>query len=555
MLTDLSIRNIVLIESLDIEFDKGLCVLTGETGAGKSILLDALGFVLGERASANLLQHGKDQGSVTAVFTMPQNGQTEALLQEQDIAIEENLILRRTINAEGRTKAFINQTPVNAGFLKLLGQQLVEVHGQHDQGLLLQQKYHRSLLDQFANHQELQTKAASGFAIFLECQQRLQQMQELHLKAEEEKDFIAHTVKELSNLNPKEGEEETLDQKRQGLLEREKSIAAIRDAHCILVEGASIEDKMRNAQTVLIRSQAKNPELEKLAERIEHMAIEADDVTQQLHSLLVSLEGDEEPLEFIEERLFALRGIARKHKVTVDELPAFYEKMQQELSLLEDHESHLAKLEAELEKAQQEFLSQAQKLSDSRKRAAVEFENQLRDGLLPLKMERTQFKVEIEALEEYGWGAHGMDRITFAASTNPGQPLQPIAKIASGGELSRFMLALKVVMHGTSGVPCLVFDEIDTGVGGAVADAIGERLRLVSDDAQVLVVTHQPQVAAKGHQHLRVEKHAGADNTRTNVVALDANARKEEIARMLAGAEVTDQAKAAAERLMQAEVA
>lgn len=547
MLKSLTIRNIVLIESLDIDLESGLCVLTGETGAGKSILLDALGFVLGARGNSRLLRQGAKQALVAGTFDISKHSLLMPLLDEQGIVYEDELVLRRTLTEDGKNKAYINDIPVSIQLLKQVGELLVEVHGQHEQRGLLEAKYHRHLLDAFG---ELGQGLSDTYQAWQQAAQELAAKKEAQEQALREEEYLQHVSDELQQLAPEAGEEEILVQKRTLMMQHEKHLAILDEVVQSLTGGQAVEESIRSAQRILMRRSDDSPAFEGIIDTLERASIEVNDALEALQHLQHELDPDEQTLEQVEERLFALKAAARKYRVSVDELAGYHQEVTDKLALISGQGQQLADLEKAVADAKGHYIKQADILSKSRKKAASELEKQVLEGLEPLKMGQTEFVVEIETLPEEQWSAFGKDKVQFIASTNPGSPLASLVKIASGGELSRFMLALKVVLAKVKSVPTLIFDEVDTGIGGAVADAVGKKLRALGKHHQVLVVTHQPQVAAQGQYHLKIEKHQAENTTHTTVAVLEQQERKQEIARMLSGEEVTEEARAAAERLV-----
>lgn len=558
MLTTLSIRDVVLIEHLDLEFDLGLAALTGETGAGKSILLDSLGLTLGARSEASLIRQGADQAKVTALFHLPKGHPAEAVLEEAEITIEDGeLSLRRTIGRDGRSRAHVNDQPATVALLRQLAPHLVEVHGQFDTQGLLDPRTHRTVLDAQAGLQRLVATVEEAWRVWREALERRRQAEHRLAEARAEEDYLRHSTDELRSLAPQPGEEAAMAEERKLLQNREKLLAAFTQAQEAL-EGQDGADKaLAAAQKPLFRlGDMAGPRVEALLATLERALAEVADAGAALATLAVDVDADAGALDRIEERLFALRALARKHQVGVDDLAALAEEFEQRLTLLDNAGGGLDALSSEEAAARGTYLASAAELSSKRREAAALLDGQVAAELPPLKLEKARFQTLIEPLSEDQAGPSGMDRVTFTVATNPGAPAGPLNKIASGGELARFMLALKVVLArrmkdqgGTA--PSLVFDEVDSGISGAVADAVGERLAHLGADVQVLVVTHSPQVAARAIRQLRVEKgQTELGETRTGVTLLDAIERREEIARMLSGAVVTVEARAAADRLL-----
>jgi DNA repair protein RecN (Recombination protein N) len=554
MLSRLSIRDIVLIDRLDIEFASGLSVLTGETGAGKSILLDAFALALGARGDAALVRDGAEQGQVTAAFELPANHLVRALMAENDIPAEDELILRRVQFADGRTRAFVNDQPLSAQALKTLGAGLVEIHGQHDERALVDAAAHRRLLDAFAG---LDSKAGEVERLWNERRARAGAVA-VHRaeveKAQREADFLRHAVDELKRLAPEASEEAALADKRAVMMQAEKVAGDLRDAHDAVAGAQSPVPLLSATVRRLERRAAQAPALIEPAVKALDAALTALDAARRhLDAALRTADHDPSELEKIEERLFALRAAARKHNVPVDQLNALAARYAAELGLIDGGAERLAALEEAARAADAYYREAAAALSRDRKKAAETLDRAVNDELKPLKLERAKFVTEIVTDPEAG-GPHGIDRVEFWVQTNPGTRPGPLMRVASGGELARFLLALKVVLADRGSASTLVFDEVDTGAGGAVADAIGVRLARLSRRAQVIAVTHAPQVAARADRHYLISKSALDKGKRvaTRVAELAADKRREEVARMLAGAEITAEARAAAERLIKA---
>jgi DNA repair protein RecN (Recombination protein N) len=560
MLTALSIRDVVLIERLDLSFDQGLTVLTGETGAGKSILLDSLGLALGARADSGLVRTGAEQASVTACFSMPEDHAVAAVLEEQGLEPEDDLVIRRTVGKDGRSRAFINDQPVGIGLLRRIGALLVEVQGQHEQMSLADPARHGALLDSFGVAPALRDTAATAWRSWRNAVAALDAAREAVAAAQRDEDWLRHAVEELATLAPRVDEEEQLAQERQRLQQNERRAEAISAALGELTPrdrratgpGAALRAAARSLQRLAAPNQpdAANPAEPALAalERAEEALAEAETL---LTRLAADADADPRQLEQAEERLFALRAAARKHGVAVPELPALLDSLSARLAALESGEAEVAALEQAAAEARARYMEAAQALSSTRKSAARRLEKAVAAELPPLRLDKARFFVEVAEAPEAAWGPSGIDQVRFLIATNPGQEPGPLARVASGGELSRLMLAMKVVLTAGSAVPTLVFDEVDSGIGGATAAAVGERLARVAEGVQVLVVTHSPQVAARGSAHLRVAKSASrGGRTTTTVDSLSPPARREEIARMLAGETITESARAAADELL-----
>ncbi|WP_207540052.1 DNA repair protein RecN [Sabulicella rubraurantiaca] len=558
MLASLSIRDVVLIERLDLQFGPGLSVLTGETGAGKSILLDSLGLALGMRAEAGLVRAGQSQASVAAVFLPPAAHPAHAILAEQGMEAEEALVLRRVVQADGRSRAFINDQPVGVGLLRRIAATLVEVQGQHDQVGLADPSTHGALLDAFGGLEAQRGKVAAAHRAWKSAEAALREAEEAVAAALRDEEWLRHAVEELSTLAPEEGEEETLSQERTALQQGERRNEAIAAALSELQprdrRSTNPAAALRNAARALERLPGAPSQKDTAEAALAALATAMDalaEAEQQLERLAADAMPDPRRLEVLEDRLFSLRAAARKHAVPVVELPALLETLRGRLAALDAGTERVSALEAARREAREAYASAAGALTAARHDAARKLEKALARELPPLKLDRARVVIEILPREEAAWGPDGQDRVTMLVSTNPGQAPGALMKIASGGELSRLMLALKVVLARGSPVPTLVFDEVDAGIGGATAAAVGERLQRVAERLQVLVVTHSPQVAARGAHHLRVAKAVRGEAAETRVTPLKAEDRREEIARMLAGERVTEAARAAALALLE----
>lgn len=554
MLARLSIRDIVLIERLDIEFSRGLAVLTGETGAGKSILLDAFALALGGRGDSGLVRHGAEQGQVTATFDVPKGHPAARILSENGLDDTGEMILRRVQLADGRTRAFINDQSISVQTLKAVGAALVEIHGQHDERALVDASTHRQLLDAFAGLE----KEVAALETLWEARRTANQTLDAHRasmeRAAREADYLRHAADELKTLKPKDGEETALAERRTIMMQGEKIASDLREAQEAVGGPHSPVPALAAAVRRLERRAANSPALVEPAVRAIDIAINAlEEADQHLSAALVAADFDPAELERIEERLFALRAASRKYSTPVDGLAALAAKFVADVALIDAGADQLKKLEAAAAEADQRYGAAAEKLSAARTKAAEKLNKAVNAELAPLKLERAKFMTQVDT-DANSPGPQGIDRVEFWVQTNPGTKAGPLMKVASGGELSRFLLALKVVLSDRGSAPTLVFDEIDTGVGGAVADAIGARLARLAGQVQVMAVTHAPQVAARANQHLLISKDALDKGKRvaTRVNALAADHRREEIARMLAGAEITAEARAAAERLLRA---
>jgi DNA repair protein RecN (Recombination protein N) len=552
MLSRLSIRDIVLIERLDIDCASGLSVLTGETGAGKSILLDAFALALGGRGDASLVRQGAEQGQVTAAFDIEPDHPAVALIAGTGIDTQDGLILRRVQLADGRTRAFVNDEPVSVQVLKSLGSALVEIHGQHDDRALVDVASHRQLLDAYAG---LEADAAAVARLWAERRTAEEAVASHRARVEQarrEADWLRHAVEELTRLKPETGEESALAEKRSAMMQFDKIAEDLRDAHDAVAGDKSPISALSSAMRRLDRRRTQSPALVEPAVKALDAALNAlDEARAHLDAALRAANHDPRELDRIEERLFALRAAGRKYNVPVDNLAALNARHAADLAALDAGEKDLGRLEMAARAAEANYRKAAEALSAARKKAAAKLDKSVTAELKPLKLERARFFTHIETGEG---GPDGLDRIEFWVETNPGTRPGPLMKVASGGELARFLLALKVVLADRGSAPTLVFDEIDTGVGGAVADAIGQRLARLAAKVQVVCVTHAPQVAARADKHYVISKDTLARGKRvaTSVTEVAADRRREEIARMLAGAEITDEARKAAERLIKA---
>ncbi len=552
MLASLAVRDVVLIDRLALDLAPGLAVLTGETGAGKSILLDALGLALGARAEARLVRQGAEQASVAAVFELPAGHPAHAVLAEQGIEDEGALTLRRTLAPDGRSRAFVNDQPVSVGLLRQLGDLLVEVQGQFESRGLLDAATHRGLLDAYGGLAAEATRLAADWQAWRAAEAAAEQAAEALAAARRDEDYLRHALDELAALDPKADEEESLAGERQLLLHTGKILEALAEAKQALSGRTGAEGQLATALRALDRVAEKaGGRLQPLLDALERALAESDEVGRQLDALSADTDLDPRRLERIEERYFALKDLARKHACEVAALPALREDFARRLAALDSGGEELARLRRAAADAGAAWKQAAEALGAKRRAAAKRLDAAINAELPPLKLERARFQTEVAALPAEGWGPGGSERVAFLVATNPGAAPGPLGKIASGGELARFLLALKVVLAALSPVPTLVFDEVDAGIGGATAAAVGERLARLSAERQVLVVTHSPQVAARGAQHWRVAKRVAKDAALTDVAALDAAERREEIARMLSGEQVTDEARQAAARLLE----
>jgi DNA repair protein RecN (Recombination protein N) len=552
MLSALSVRNIVLIDQLDLGLDGGLTVLTGETGAGKSILLDALTLALGGRGDASLVRAGAESGQVVAVLQLGRAHPAREALRDNSIADDEDIILRRVQFADGRTRAFVNDQPVSAGLLQTVGRLVVEIHGQHDERALVDAATHRALLDAFGGHEAEVRAVREAHAALVEADEAVAAQRAVIAEAMAREDYARHVVEELSDLGPEAGEEEVLAERRQRLMQLERAAEEVRDADEILngpmAPGPALAGLMRR---LMRKADAGAAVFHPVVEALDAALISLDATSDALETLKREMAFDPADLEKVEERLFALRAAARKHHVSCDGLADVLARYETDLEMLESGEETLRALEAAADQARKTYQAAARTLSRARETAARDLTHSVEAELPDLKLGAAKFIVDRQ-IDTARIAASGFDQVAFHVQTNPGTLAGPLLKVASGGELSRFLLALKVVLADRGSAPVLIFDEIDTGVGGAVADAIGRRLARLAETVQVLSVTHAPQVAARARSHLLIEKQAVEEGAfmRTHVKPLDIAARREEVARMLAGATVTEEARAAAGKLI-----
>jgi DNA repair protein RecN (Recombination protein N) len=555
VLRQLSIRHVVLIDALDLAFDNGLCVLTGETGAGKSILLDALGLALGARANAALVQSGQAEAMVTAALEPAHDHPAWALAQAHGIDTDDGvLLLRRTLREDGKSRAFVNDHPVTAAFLRTLGEALIEIEGQSDRRGLLDPTTHRELLDAWGGTAGLADTIGTLWDTWRDAStQHAEAIAEMAQAAREE-EFLRHVVAELDTLAPEEGEEARLDEERGRLRNGRKIADALSAAAAEIASEGGVAGRLRAAhRAAALAAKYAGPAVEPAVDALDRAAVEAMEAEAQLSDVIRSLDLDPARLDSIEERLFTLRGAARKHTVSCDRLPAVHSEMTARLAAIDGGEATIAGLAAAEVAALAAYDEAATKLTKKREAAAKKLDRAVTGELPPLKLGNARFTTAIEPLDDDTPARYGRERVRFTVATNPGSAFGPLDQVASGGERARFLLALKVCLAAVGGVPTVVFDEVDSGIGGAVADAVGLRLARLADAMQVLVITHSPQVAARAVQHMVVAKAESKGAARTGVTVLADEERREEIARMLSGARITDEARAAADSLMDAD--
>jgi len=548
VLSSLLIRDVVLIEVLNLEFAPGLCALTGETGAGKSILLDSLGLALGARSDAGLVRSGAAQASVTATFEVGPDHPARRLIADNGLDAEDAIILRRQVKADGGSRGFINDQPVSAAMLRDVGATLIEIHGQHDDRGLLNARGHRALLDAFGR---LDTQAAAkAYAAWRDAEAALDTARATLETGLRDREWLGHAVAELTALKPEPGEEAELAEARSSMMKGQRLAQDVTAVGELVSGSEGGLAQLRQAARRLERLASEHELFGEALAALDRALVEADEVEDKLAAANEAMAYDPARLEAVEARLFELRGLARKHRVEPDALADLAAELSARAEAIDAGEERVARLESEVTSARERFVQAAQTLSKSRAAAAGKLDKAVARELAPLKLDAARFRTVVEPLPEGQWSAAGADRVEFEISTNPGSPFAPLIKIASGGELSRFILALKVALAETKTAGTMIFDEVDRGVGGAVASAIGERLARLSQGTQLLVVTHSPQVAARGDHQWLITKSSKRDVTRTDVRPLDEAERREEIARMLSGATISEEARAQAARLL-----
>ena len=551
MLSRLSIRNVVLIEALDIEFQSGLTVLTGETGAGKSILLDALGLALGSRADFGLIRNEADRASVTAEFEIEADHPVWDVLSEIGIDRADSLILRRQLRSDGKSPAHINDEAVSVNLLRQIGDMLVEIQGQFEGRGLLDPTTYLPLIDRAAGHQDALSTTARLWAELKAARAELEQMTDRLARAREEEDWLRDAVEQLDMLAPASGEEDQLAAERQRHMHSTRIAEALQQAHVMLSDEDGISHMAGRAQAILERqAEVAAGALDPAIEALDRAVSELTEAESLLTEIGEQLDGDPNRLAEIDERLHQIRTQARKHKIEADELPALHETLIAQLAEMDDQSGALARLRQAEQDCLTAFKAQAEHLSAQRRQIAERLDQAMMAELPPLKLEAAAFQTDIQTLTDDRWSATGWDRVSFQARTNPGMPAGPIDKIASGGELARFLLALKVVLSENEPPKTLIFDEVDSGVGGAVAAAVGARLARLGQKMQTLVITHSPQVAGNGNQHLKIAKYQTGDQVISSTASLSQVERREEIARMLSGDQITEAARSAAAQLL-----
>ena len=552
MLKSLSIKNVVLIESLEIEFSKGLTVLSGETGAGKSILLDSLGLLLGNRGETSLIRTGADRLSVSGVFEINKSNKIHSIAQEYDLEIEDDVIVKRTITSDGKGKILFNDQPITLKLLKEISQYLIEIHGQHDNQGLLNQEQHRPILDNYGKLEQQVKEVSSAYKLYKSTQKELRKKEETLLFAKKEEENLTHWVKEIEKASPQKGEEENLRIRRNELMNAEKIIDKLNTAHSSLNGAISVTEQITKARNAISRAnEIVNNKYSSIEESLENIIYSLNDAITEIETSSEDISLNQSEIDNIETRLYHLRDLAKKHQTEIDLLPEKLDELKSLLNNIQYGETEINELKEKLNIQKKEYTTQAEKLSQLRQKAAETLDKCIAKELPQLKMEKAKFKTIISPKDENNWSETGWDDVCFKVSTNPNTPFGALNKIASGGELSRFMLALKVNLAQNSSEETIIFDEVDTGIGGATAEAVGERLSRLSQNEQVMVVTHSPQVASFGNEHFKVEKLTKDDITTTHLTKLNKDGKIEEIARMLAGETITKEARAAAVVLLE----
>lgn len=551
MLKSLSVRNVVLIDSLNLDFSGGLSVFSGETGAGKSVLLDSLGLLLGNRAEVGLIRNGADKLMVSGVFELADKANPFfAICAENDIEVDDEIIIKRSLTTDSKSKILLNDQPITLRLLKELGSYLVEVHGQFDNQGLLNPATHLSVLDNFGGYNAELAALADRYQFYKKLQKQLKNAEQAFADASREEDNLRHWADELEKAKVKKGEEEELNRKRNELMHAEKILESLNTAYTSL-QGRDIASSIQKAQSALakVNSLTEN-KFADIDEELNTALIQLDEAVARIEQASSEISLDSGEADSVEERLFALKALARKHQVSVDDLPEVLVDFKTKLAAIDKGGTDIAELHIAVEKAREEYMQKAARVTKLRQDTARVLDAAVMAELPPLKMEKAKFMTEIKPLAESEWNERGSDAVCFTVATNPSSPQGPLSKIASGGELARFMLALKVNLAQKSSVETLVFDEVDSGIGGATAQAVGERLSRLAQKVQVLAVTHSPQVAAFSNEHFKVSKATENNVTLTQVEKLSDSEKKEEIARMLSGEKISNEARAAAEVLI-----
>lgn len=553
MLKSLSIRNVVLIDKLDVDFHGGLTVLSGETGAGKSILLDSLGLLLGNRADVSMIRTGQDKLTVSGCFEVAdKKGKLAALCEEYDLDFTGEIIISRSLSADGKSKIFFNDRPITQKLLKEIGGYLVEIHGQFDNQGLLNPANHLEVLDSYGGYSAALTEMHEAYANYKKAVSVRETLQNEIEQAAKEEENLKHWINEFAAIKPKENEKEELEKLRLQLMNSEKLLDNFNLAYNALHgQSVSVREALRQAQTAISRINGMlDNRYAEIYELLDTAFVNAEEADEQIETALRETTLNQNDIDAVEERLFTLKDLARKHRVEVEELPAVWREMEDKLSKLEKSAGDLLSLQKAEKQAKENYLIKAKIVHEERLSTALFLDDKMKNDLPPLKMEKAHFVTEVKLKDENDWNRDGIDNVCFMISTNLGSPLGALNKIASGGELARLMLALKVNLGESTQIETMVFDEVDSGIGGATAQAVGEKLAQLGNNVQVLVVTHSPQVAACGTNHYKVEKAVKENSTVTNLYKLDAKQKQEEIARMLAGEVISDEARAAAKVLI-----
>jgi len=551
MLTRLQINNVVLIEKLELDFSKGLTIFSGETGAGKSILLDSLGFILGAKADTGLIRSGADKLCVTASFDLKDKASLfYRICAQNEIEADDEIIIKRSLGRDGKGKIFLNDQQITLKLLKELGNCLVEIHGQFDNQGLLNPATHIDVLDDYGAYSKELDDLKQTFAKYKDLQKKLKEAVELNNEISLKEETLKHYKNELENMNVREGEEKELTLKRTEMMHAEKLLENLNEAYNAL-HGEGLAQEIRHAMTAIDKvNRITENKYQNIAQALDSALIELDEATSEIESASEDISLNKNEIDSVEERLFALKALARKHNCSIDELPHVLENIVRELKTIEKNSDDIIAFKKELIDIKNEYVSKALKVRECRKQTADVLEKKVGDELKFLKMGKAEFTVRMISLDEENWNEKGMDSVCFEVKTNAGQPFGPLSKIASGGELARFMLALKVNLAKQSGLETLIFDEVDSGIGGATAEAVGDRLYKLASEVQVMAVTHAPQVASFSSTHFKVSKETKDNMTVTSVQKLSSKEKKEEIARMLSGEKISDEARAAAQKLM-----
>jgi len=553
MLTHIHIRNFAIVEQLELDLHSGMTVLSGETGVGKSIMLDALGLALGDRADSGVVRHGSERAEISVGFDISRCPAAIDWLQERELNMDGECLIRRTLTKEGRSKGFINGQPLPLQSLRELGEMLVDIHGQHAHQALLRKEMQRATLDEYGQHGKLLEQVATGYRHWLQLQQQLEALRSKKSEREAKLELLRYQVDELTALNLQPDELQQLDQDHQRLANANRLIEASQQALYQLHEAdqGALIGQLQSILSELEGLQGADNRLAPTVELLNSAVISLEEANSELRHYQDAVEADPSQLQELEQRLADIHDLARKHHCQAEQLPELLDTLQQELTAIEAADVKYGSLEGEIAKAAQHYTQSAEKLNAARQKAATKLETIVTDNLQKLSMAGSRLKIALTPLANGEFSAHGLERIEFLVSTNAGQPAQPLGKIASGGELSRISLAIQVITSASHGVLTIIFDEVDVGIGGGTAEIVGQMLRQLGGHSQVLCVTHQPQVASQGHQHLQVRKQSTKERTTTTITPLDRAQRIEEIARMLGGVKITEQTRAHAQEMLQ----